>query len=157
MRIFGIDPGTAITGYGVVEKNRGELVHIAHGCITTKKDTKKEKRLLVLEKELLLLLKEYRPDAVAVESLFFFKNLKTALPVSEARGVILLSVARRNLPLYEFTPLQVKMAVVGYGKAEKKQMQKMVQLHLKLESLPKPDDAADALAVALACSSVLRP
>jgi len=88
MRIFGIDPGTAITGYGVVEKNRGELVHIAHGCITTKKDAKKEKRLLVLEKELLSLLKEYRPDAVAVESLFFFKNLQSFTPFTPIKTAL---------------------------------------------------------------------
>lgn len=157
MRILGIDPGTAITGYGVIEKKGRGGIHVAHGCITTDKGTLKEKRLLLLERGMLTLLREYRPDVVAVESLYFFKNLKTALPVSEARGVILLTIAKHKLPLYEFTPPQVKMSVTGYGKAEKKQMQKMVQLHLKLDSLPKPDDAADALAVALACSSVLRP
>ena len=157
MRILGIDPGTAITGYGVIERKGRGGVHIAHGCITTHKDTPKEKRLLLLEQGMMALFKEYKPDVVAVESLYFFKNLKTALPVSEARGVILLTIAKHKLPLYEFTPPQVKMSVTGYGKAEKKQIQKMVQLHLKLESLPKPDDAADALAVALACSSVLRP
>ena len=157
MRILGIDPGTAITGYGVIERRGRGGVHIAHGCITTHKDTPKEKRLLLLEQGMMALFREYKPDVVAVESLYFFKNLKTALPVSEARGVILLTIAKHKLPLYEFTPPQVKMSVTGYGKAEKKQMQKMVQLHLKLESLPKPDDAADALAVALACSSVLRP
>ncbi|MDO8654867.1 MAG: crossover junction endodeoxyribonuclease RuvC [bacterium] len=157
MRILGIDPGTAITGYGVIEKKGRGGIHVAHGCITTHKDTPKEQRLLLLEQGMMALFKEYKPDVVAVESLYFFKNLKTALPVSEARGVILLTIAKHKLPLYEFTPPQVKMSVTGYGKAEKKQIQKMVQLHLKLESLPKPDDAADALAVALTCSSVLRP
>ncbi len=157
MRILGIDPGTAITGYGVIERKGRSGIHIAHGCITTHKDTPKEKRLLLLEQGMMALFREYKPDVVAVESLYFFKNLKTALPVSEARGVILLTIAKHKVPLYEFTPPQVKMSVTGYGKAEKKQIQKMVQLHLKLESLPKPDDAADALAVALACSSVLRP
>ena len=157
MRILGIDPGTAITGYGVIEKKGRGGIHVTHGCITTHKDTPKEKRLLSLEKQLIAVFKEYKPDVVAVESLFFFKNLKTAMPVSEARGVILLTIGRYRTPLYEFSPPQVKMAVVGYGNAEKKQVQKMVQLHLKLESLPKPDDAADALAVALTCSSILRP
>ncbi|MBI4123076.1 MAG: crossover junction endodeoxyribonuclease RuvC [Parcubacteria group bacterium] len=156
MRILGIDPGTAITGYGVIEKKGRGGIHIAHGCITTNKDATKERRLLLLERGMAVLFKQYKPDVVAVESLYFFKNLKTALPVSEARGVILLTVAKHKVPLYEFTPPQVKMSVTGYGRAEKKQMQKMVQLHLKLESLPKPDDAADALAVALACSSFMR-
>ncbi len=157
MRILGIDPGTAITGYGVIDKQGRNSTHVAHGCITTHKDTPKEKRLLSLEKQLIAVFKEYKPDVVAVESLFFFKNLKTAMPVSEARGVILLTIGRYKAPLYEFSPPQVKMAVVGYGNAEKKQVQKMVQFHLKLESVPKPDDAADALAVALTCASLLRP
>ncbi len=156
MRILGIDPGTAITGYGVIDKQGRNSTHIAHGCIVTQKDTPKEKRLLSLEKQLIAVFKEYKPDVVAVESLFFFKNLKTAMPVSEARGVILLTIGRYTTPLYEFSPPQVKMAVVGYGNAEKKQVQKMVQLHLKLESIPKPDDASDALAVALTCSASLR-
>ena len=156
MIILGIDPGTAITGYGVIEKKGRGGAYVAHGCITTDKDILKEKRLLLLERGMMVLFKKYKPDVVAVESLYFFKNLKTALPVSEARGVILLTVAKHRVPLYEFTPPQVKMAITGYGKAEKKQMQKMVQLHLKLDSLPKPDDAADALAIALTCSSFLR-
>lgn len=156
MIILGIDPGTAITGYGVIDKQGRNSTYIAHGCITTNKNTPKEKRLLILEKGMKALFKEYRPDVVAVESLFFFKNLKTAMPVSEARGVILLTIGRYKTPLYEFSPPQVKMAVVGYGNAEKKQVQKMVQLHLNLKSIPKPDDSADALAVALTCSSFLR-
>ena len=155
MRILGIDPGTAITGYGVIDKQGRNSAHVAHGCIATHKDTSKEKRLLSLEKQLIAIFKEYKPDIVAVESLFFFKNLKTAMPVSEARGVILLTIGRHKTPLYEFSPPQVKMAVVGYGNAEKKQVQKMGQLHLKLESIPKPDDAADALAVAIACSAFI--
>lgn len=155
MRILGIDPGTAITGYGVIDKQGRNSTYVAHGCITTHKDIPKEKRLLSLEKQLIMVFKEYKPDVVAVESLFFFKNLKTAMPVSEARGVILLTIGRYKTPLYEFSPPQVKMAVVGYGNAEKKQVQKMVQLHLKLESIPGPDDAADALAVALTCSAFI--
>ena len=157
MRILGIDPGTATTGYGVIDKQGRNSTYVAHGCIITHKSAAKEKRLISLEKQLVAVFKEYKPDVVAVESLFFFKNLKTAMPVSEARGVILLTIGKHKTPLYEFSPPQIKMAVVGYGNAEKKQVQKMVQLHLKLESIPKPDDAADALAAALACASLLRP
>ncbi|MDO8577272.1 MAG: crossover junction endodeoxyribonuclease RuvC [Candidatus Wildermuthbacteria bacterium] len=157
MLILGIDPGTATTGYGVVEKiqNSG-LVHIAHGCIETPKTKSAEQRLLLLEKGILKLLKDYEPDIMSIERLFFFKNLKSALPVSEARGVILLCAAKKKLPIVEFPPLQAKMAITGYGRADKKQMQAMVQKILLLPSLPKPDDAADALALAIACSILKR-
>lgn len=171
MIIVGIDPGTARTGYGVVEKiqnpesppdfawtksrRAGEIQNsglrcVSYGCITTAKEKGHGERLVILEKEFLRILHEYRPDAVAVERLYFFKNLKTVMPVSEARGVILLAIAKKKLPIFELTPLQVKMAITGYGRADKKQMQRMVQQTLKLPHAPKPDDAADALGLAIA-------
>ena len=157
MIILGIDPGTARTGYGVIEKGpRSKLTCITYGCITTPQTKSNPERLLILEKELMVVLKRYQPDVAAVESLFFFKNLKTVMPVSEARGVILLTLARREIPIYEFSPLQVKMAIAGYGRAEKKQVQRMVKEILSLPEIPKPDDAADGLAMAIACSLTQR-
>ena len=158
MIILGLDPGSARTGYGIIEKRRGsQLECIAYGCITTPQSKSKSARLLYLEKELMAVLKRYRPDAAAVESLFFFKNLKTVMPVSEARGVILLTLERRKIPIYECSPLQVKMAITGYGRAEKKQVQLMVKKILSLPEIPKPDDAADGLGMAIAYSLMHRP
>ncbi|HCM36626.1 MAG TPA: crossover junction endodeoxyribonuclease RuvC [Candidatus Wildermuthbacteria bacterium] len=157
MTIFGIDPGSERTGYGVVEKlPRTKLKCLEYGCIVTPRTKSRAERLLILERKLSSLLVKTKPDAGAVESLFFFKNLKTAMPVSEARGVALLALAKRKIPAYEFSPLQIKMAVAGYGRAEKKQVQYMVKEILRLEAIPKPDDAADGLAVAIACSLALR-
>ena len=150
MTILGVDPGTATTGYGVVKSSRGNAFEcVSYGCITTAKDKKSGDRLVSLEKELLQVLNKHRPDAVVVERLYFFKNLKSVMPVSEARGVILLAIAKKKLPVFELTPLQVKMAIPGYGRADKRQMQRMVQLTLKLKEIPKPDDTADAIAIAL--------
>jgi crossover junction endodeoxyribonuclease RuvC len=158
MIILGIDPGSAKTGYGVIEKRlRSKLKCVAYGCITTPQSESNSERLLILEKELVAVLKNYRPDVAGVERLFFFKNLKTVMPVSEARGVILLTLARHKIPIYEFTPLQVKMTIAGYGRAEKKQVQRMVKEILSLPEIPKPDDAADGLAMAIACSLTQRP
>lgn len=157
MIIFGIDPGSERTGYGVVEKlPRSKLNCLEYGCIITPRTRSRAERLLFLEKKLSSLLAKTKPDAGAVESLFFFKNLKTAMPVSEARGVALLTLAKRKIPAYEFSPLQIKMAIVGYGRAEKRQVQHMVKEVLRLEAIPKPDDAADGLAVAIACSFMLK-
>lgn len=157
MIILGLDPGTATTGYGVVrvpKKNTYECV--GYGVIETPKDKAQTQRLVLLQKSLKALLKQYKPDAVAVERLYFFKNLKTIMPVSEARGVILFTLASLGFRVFEFTPLQIKMAITGYGRADKKQMQKMAQMNLKLEKLPKPDDAADALCIAIACSLAMQ-
>lgn len=157
MIILGLDPGTATTGYGVIrvpKKNVFEL--ISYGAIATPKDKAQADRLVLLQKNLAALLKKYKPDVAAVERLYFFKNLKTVMPVSEARGVILFTLASLKFRFFEFTPLQVKMALTGYGRADKKQMQKMAQLNLRLEKLPKPDDAADALCLAMTCSLALR-
>lgn len=150
--IFGIDPGTATTGFGVISQDaRGSFSCLAYGCIETPAGMKAGDRLLLLERDLLSLFEEWKPWVISIEKLFFLKNLKTAMPVSEARGVVLLSAARKNIPVVEFTPLQIKSAVSGYGKAEKDQIQRMVQQILGLKELPKPDDAADALGAALAC------
>ena len=155
MIILGIDPGTAIIGYGVIDSNR-KLELIDYGCIKTSADLSTADRLVILNKELEKLLKKYKPDAVAVEDIFFFKNLKTAIKVSQARGVILLTIAHLKIPIYEFTPLQIKQAVACYGRAEKVQVQRMVKTLLNLKDIPKPDDAADALAVAICCGHSLR-
>ena len=137
-------------------KTTPKLTWVAHGTIDTPKNKPSQERLLILEQGLTQLFKKYRPELLCVERLFFFKNLKTALPVSEARGIVLLVTARNKLPLKELTPLQAKMAVTGYGRAQKNQVQRMVQHILGLDALPRPDDAADALALAIAVS-VLPP
>lgn len=152
MIVLGIDPGTATTGYGVIKKNKDNSVTvISYGCITTSPTQNTGERLKIINKDLKKIISKNKPDFVSVESLYFFKNLKTALPVSQARGVILFTAAEKNIPIFEFTPLEVKMTIVGYGRAEKKQVQKMIQNILKLKEFPKQDDAADALGVALCC------
>ncbi len=151
MIILGIDPGTAKIGFGVINKTR-ELKLIEYGCIQTPKNLKDSQRLIKLHEQLQKIIKKHKPDMVAVEDLFFFKNLKTAISVSQARGVILLTAAKLKVPISEYTPLQIKQAVTGYGRAEKKQVQKMVKMILNLKKIPKPDDAADALAAAICCA-----
>lgn len=151
MIIIGIDPGTAATGYGVVKKTGKKLECLDYSVITTSPDKKTGQRLNRLFIEVSKLLKKYNPDILAVEKLFFFKNLKTAMPVSEAKGVILLAAAKKKIKVQELTPLEVKMGVCGYGRADKKQVQRMLKEILGLEEIPKPDDAADALGVAVCC------
>jgi len=155
MKILGLDPGTATTGFGLIQANQNTLNCIRYGVIKTDSKTKLENRLMIIYSELEDILKEYKPEAIAIEKIFFFKNPKTIIPVSEARGIMLLAAAKYNIPIYEFTPLQVKMAVTGYGRAEKKQVQEMVKNLLNLEKLPKPNDAADALAIAISHSYTL--
>jgi crossover junction endodeoxyribonuclease RuvC len=149
LRILGIDPGTATTGWAIVEENEKNPRLIACGCINTSKFNSDEERLVEIGKDLQALIKKYRPDEAAVEDLFFFKNLKTAITVAQARGVILYKIKKNKVPLFSYTPLQVKQALTGYGRAEKKQIQLMVKNILKLKSIPKPDDAADASAIAI--------
>ncbi len=149
MRVIGIDPGVAITGYGLIEESGANYSCIASGCVRTQKDLDSASRLKEIHDTIYDLVAEYAPQALAVEKLFFSKNVRTAFQVGEARGVIILAAARCNIDLFEYTPLQVKQAVAGYGKAEKMQVQKMVQMLLKLPTLPRDDDEADALAVAL--------
>jgi crossover junction endodeoxyribonuclease RuvC len=149
MLALGIDPGTAICGYGLVEAQGNHLRAIAYGAITTSAKMRPEDRLLKIHVEMNELIKKYRPDYMGVEQLFFNKNITTAIPVGQARGVVLLAAAENNLPLVERTPLQVKQSVVGYGRATKEQVIYMVEKILNLSSKPHPDDVADALAVAI--------
>ena len=155
MTILGIDPGTATTGWGVVKKTK-KLNWVNHGLITTSANLSTAERLNKLHRELSLLIKKYKPDVAAVEDIFFFKNLKTAIKVSQARGVILLTIAKAKIPVAEYTPLQIKQAVACYGRAEKEQVQRMVKTLLNLKEIPRPDDAADALAVAICCANTIR-
>ncbi|MBU2036592.1 crossover junction endodeoxyribonuclease RuvC [Patescibacteria group bacterium] len=156
MLILGIDPGTARIGVGLIEYKKKKAVIKSYGCLTTSTNDSTAARLNDLHQQLAKFIKQHKPDIVAVEDLFFFKNLKTAIKVSQARGVILLAAAQRKLPIYEYTPLQVKQALTGYGRAEKKQIQQMVRVILSLKEIPKPDDAADALAVAICCAHSLK-
>lgn len=149
MRVLGFDPGTATTGYGVVESKGTRLAHVAHGVITTPANTHFATRLRRIHDEAARLIREHKPDAVAVEKLYFSRNVTTGIAVSQSRGVIALAAEIAGLPIGEFSPLEVKNAVVGYGKATKQQVQNMVKILLNLDSVPKPDDAADALALAI--------
>ena len=148
MRILGIDPGTAITGYGIIDAEGQSLNKISYGSITTPSKQKLSDRLLTINNSLEELIITYEPDEVAVEKLFFNKNTRTALSVGHARGVILLAAARKCLEIGEYTPLQVKQAVAGNGRAAKEQVQFMVRALFSLKEIPSPDDVADALAVA---------
>jgi len=154
MIVFGIDPGYATIGYGAIESRNGRCSYITHGVITTRPGPSITSRLGEIYRDISTLLRDIRPDAVAVEQLFFTNNQRTGIEVAQARGVLLLACAQSGLEPWEYTPLQVKQAVVGYGKATKKQVQEMVRLLLKLDSAPKPDDAADALAIAI-CHGVV--
>lgn len=149
MRILGIDPGYATIGFGVVEVNRSVLVLKQYGTITTPAQMDFPQRLQVIFRDMQQLIDTVHPDAMAIEELFWGHNVTTGIGVSHGRGVILLAIAQAGLPIYEYTPMQVKQAVVGYGKAEKRQVMDMTRRLLKLERLPRPDDAADALALAL--------
>lgn len=149
MLVLGIDPGTAITGYGLVTDRGGSTVAVAHGVIVTPSDLSLPDRLVLIQRELRALIDQYRPDHAAVEELFFNKNVRTALAVGHARGVIMLTLAQAGVRIFEYTPLEVKQAVTGSGRADKRQMQQMVTLLLGLDHIPKPDDAADALAIAV--------
>jgi crossover junction endodeoxyribonuclease RuvC len=152
--ILGIDPGIADTGWGVIEKDgHGNLKCLNYGSIKTKSGTELCDRLEILSCELTDIIKRYQPKLISVEELFFCKNVKTALIVGHARGVVLLTARQNGVPLVEFTPLQIKQAVSSYGKASKLQVQKMVALILNLKELPKPDDAADALGAAICASN----
>lgn len=155
MRILGIDPGLAIVGWGVIESARGNIRPLAYGAITTPAHTDIEARLLMIERDLTDLIEKYQPEEMAVEELFFNTNITTGIAVAEARGVILCTAHKLGVKISEYTPLQVKQAVVGYGKAEKRQVIAMVTSILKLPAPPKPDDTADAVAIAI-CHSQCR-
>jgi crossover junction endodeoxyribonuclease RuvC len=149
MRTLGIDPGTAIMGWGVVDEQGGQLSLVAVGALTTPAGMPQPERLRIIYDGLRALIDQHRPDTAAIEELFFGKNVNTALTVGQARGVALLVLQQAGLPIGEYKPTAVKQAVAGYGGADKKQMQEMVRLTLGLAAAPKPDDAADALAIAI--------
>jgi len=147
--ILGIDPGTAALGYGIIEAARGHLREVDHGCLETSPDTSLPERLLAIHALLDELLASHRPAVVAVERLFFSRNVQTAFGVGQARGVVLLAAAQHGVPVREATPNEVKSAIAGYGAADKDQVQRMVQMVLAMSERPRPDDAADALAIAV--------
>ena len=150
MVILGFDPGIATLGYGVIQtEKRGKPQMIDYGIVSTPKDENLAVRLALLEKGIKQIIEKFKPDEIAVEELFFAKNVKTGIAVAHARGVILLTAIKECGKLYEYTPLQIKQALTGYGRADKNQIQQMVKTMLSLKSIPRPDDAADALAVAL--------
>lgn len=154
MRILGIDPGYAIVGFGVLNYDNYTTSVEDYGVITTPKEQEMPARLEHIFVAMQELIQTYKPDVVAIEELFFFRNLTTAIPVAQARGVIIVACKQSNIPIYEYTPLQIKQALTGNGRAEKKQIQYMVKVLLNLEKVPKPDDAADALAVAITHSQI---
>lgn len=149
MKILGIDPGIARCGWGVVEVQNSKFKIQSYGCVETLADVDVSRRLSQIYVKLNDVIKKYKPDVLAVEELFFNTNAKTAFVVGQARGVILLAASQKNIPISIFTPLQVKMAITGYGRADKNQIGQMVKILLKLKEIPKPDDISDALAVAL--------
>ena len=149
MRVLGIDPGYAIVGWGVVEYIGNRFAPIGYGAVITEKDTPFEQRLVEIYEGVLDICKRYQPEALSIEKLYYQHHQTTVIGVAEARGVILLAAAQAGLPIYEYTPMQVKQAVTGYGKAVKKQVQEMTRMLLSLPAVPKPDDTADALAMAI--------
>ena len=152
-RIIGIDPGLSAIGYGVIEIKRNESIHVAHGVIRTSCNDSTGERLKKINNELTQVLMQMKPDEASVELLFFAKNMKTAIPVAQARGVILLTLAQARVPVHEYTPLEVKQSVVGKGRADKAQIQNMIKFILHLKDPPSTDHAADALAIAFCHSS----
>lgn len=149
MVILGIDPGIATTGFGVCRKEKDRFEYLNCGVIETAKGQRVEARIRHIHDSIVTLIETYRPDALAIEELFFANNQKTVINVAQARGVVLLAAEERGIPIFEYTPLQVKQSVVGYGRAEKHQVMEMVRILFRLPGVPKPDDAADALAIAL--------
>ncbi|MCC8136323.1 MAG: crossover junction endodeoxyribonuclease RuvC [Ruminococcus sp.] len=148
-RILGIDPGYAIVGFGVLDYDGVRFTPIEYGAVLTEAGTPFPERLRAIHEDIEFIFNKFKPDSMAVERLYFTSNQKTAIDVAQARGVTILSAATRGIPVYEYTPLQVKQAVVGYGRAEKHQVMEMTRQLLNLSQIPKPDDAADALAIAI--------
>ena len=149
MRILGIDPGIAIVGFGLIESNRGSVRMLQYDAVTTEAGLPLATRLVQIENDMTALIAQLKPDEIAVEELFFSKNITTGIAVAHGRGVILCTAERLGVPIFEYTPMQVKQAVAGYGLADKKQVMDMTKRLLKLKAVPKPDDAADALAIAI--------
>ena len=156
MRVLGIDPGFAIVGFGVVDYVGSKFSVIDFGVVTTNAGDNIFDRLKLIYDDISELIKRTKPDCVAIEELFFNTNTKTAITVAEARGILILAALNAGIPVFEYTPLQVKQAVTGYGRADKNQVQQMIKILLNLEKIPKPDDAADALAIAICCAHSVR-
>ncbi len=156
MRILGIDPGYAIVGFGVVDYDGRKFTPVEYGAILTEAHTPFTERLRAIHSDMEFIFEKFRPECMAVEKLFFTTNQKTAIDVAQARGITVLSAAKRNISVFEYTPLQVKSAVVGYGKAEKQQVMEMTKNLLGLSHIPRPDDAADALAIAICHGHTVR-
>ena len=156
MIVIGIDPGLATVGFGVIRTERNIITPVSYGCIRTSAEKESPQRLLEIYTEVIALFEKYAPGAVAVERLFFNKNVTNAMGVSEARGVIILAAQQKQIPVFEYTPLQVKQAITGSGRADKKQMQEMIKRLLNLGEIPKPDDAADGLSIALCHINIMR-
>jgi len=154
--ILGIDPGTSLIGYGVIKTNKEGYTTLDYGKFETLKNIKNKDKVLEIFNYFDKIIKGYKPNRIAIESLFFFKNSKTVIKVSEIRGILMLAAAKNGVEINEFTPLQVKQAVSTYGRAGKDQVQRMVKLILNLETEPKPDDIADALALAICCANTLK-
>lgn len=149
MRILGIDPGYAIVGYGVVEYDNFRFKTVGYGAVTTNAGTHFCERLEIIYNDLITVIEKYRPECMSIEKLYFNTNTTTAIDVAQARGCILLAAQKSGIPVFEYTPLQVKQSITGYGKAEKRQVMEMIKSFLSLEKIPKPDDTADALALAV--------
>ena len=149
MKILGIDPGMAIVGYGLIDYTNDEISLCSSGSIQTCKDCKDEERLLDIFNDMCTIVEKYRPDCASIEKLYFFKNQKTIIPVAEARGVILTALQKYKIPIYEYTPIEVKQVLTGYGRATKKEVESMVKLSLNTDTLPKLDDTVDAIAIAI--------
>ncbi|SRR5258708_39178930 len=156
MRILGVDPGTGILGFGVVESSKGKLQLVDAGVIRTPVKEDDAVRLQTIYDELTDIIASAKPEIMSVEKLFFARNVTTAMTVAQARGIVLLCGRQAGLTIYEYTPMQIKQAVTGYGKADKKQIQEMVRVILQLDEVPKPDDCADALAAAITCAQTMR-
>lgn len=149
MRIIGIDPGLAIVGYSIVDINKDQNILFTSGSIQTNKNLSDAARLYEIQQDLITLIEKYKPDVSSIEKLFYFKNQKTIIPVAEARGVILSVLESKNIPIYEYTPIEVKQIITGYGRATKEEVAKMVELSVKYKNLPKLDDTLDSIAIAL--------
>lgn len=149
MKILGIDPGMAIVGYGILEQENADLRVLSSGSIRTEKTSRESARLLEIYNDMELIVNKFKPDAAAIEKLFFFRNRTTVMPVAHARGVILTVLEKYNIPIFEYTPMEVKQVLTGYGRADKKEVEKMVKISLSTENLPKLDDTIDAIAIAI--------
>ncbi len=152
MRILGIDPGLAIVGYSILEINKDETMLVSSGSIQTDKNKSDASRLYEIQSDLITIIEKYKPQAASIEKLFYFKNQKTVIPVAEARGVILSVLESKSVPIYEYTPIEVKQMITGYGRASKDEVARIVEMSIKYKKLPKLDDTLDSIAIALCCS-----